>query len=181
MSNTELSVQELSDRTGRSIQSIYKRIRNKNDVIQSFLKKDSEGNIVEPLRIFESAIDVIYNKGTTASKLNPKPSLIQFRGEEEKQEKKEEQTAYLKTIDILQEQLNLLQEELKAEREDKQKKDDLIMQLNERLAESQRNLDQQQKLQLLDRQKIQQLEERHSRPLLQKFIDVFKKNDGKEQ
>lgn len=177
MINTELSVQELSDRTGRSIQSIYKRIRNKNDVIQSFLKKDSEGNIVEPLRIFESAIDVIYNKGTTASKLNPKPSLVQFREEE----KKEEQTAYLKTIDILQEQLNLLQEELKAEREDKQKKDDLIMQLNERLAESQRNLDQQQKLQLLDRQKIQQLEERHSRPLLQKFIDVFKKNDSKEQ
>lgn len=177
MINTELSVQELSDRTGRSIQSIYKRIRNKNDVIQSFLKKDSEGNIVEPLRIFESAIDVIYNRGTTASKLNPKPSLVQLREEE----KKEEQTAYLKTIDILQEQLNLLQEELKAEREDKQKKDDLIMQLNERLAESQRNLDQQQKLQLLDRQKIQQLEERHSRPLLQKFIDVFKKNDGKEQ
>lgn len=181
MSNVELSVQELSDRTGRTIQSIYKRIKNKNDVIQSFLKKDNEGNIIEPVRIFESAIDVIYNKGATASKLNPKPSLVQFRETEEKQEKKEEQTAYLKTIDVLQEQLNLLQEELRAEREDKQKKDDLIMQLNERLAESQRNLDQQQRLQLLDRQKIQQLEERNARPLLQKFFDVFKKKGGEEQ
>ncbi len=181
MSDIELSVQELSDRTGRTIQSIYKRIKNKNDVIQSFLKKDSEGNIIEPLRIFESAIDVIYNKSATASKLNSKPSLVQFRETEEKQERKEEQTAYVKAIDALQEELRALQEQLRAEREDKQKKDDLIFQLNERLAESQRNLDQQQRLQLLDRQKIQQLEERNARPLLQKICDVFKKKGGEGQ
>ena len=174
MSDIELSVQELSDRTGRTIQSIYKRIKNKNDVIQSFLKKDSEGNIIEPLRIFESAIDVIYNKSATASKLNSKPSLVQFR-------ETEEQTAYVKAIDALQEELRALQEQLRAEREDKQKKDDLIFQLNERLAESQRNLDQQQRLQLLDRQKIQQLEERNARPLLQKICDVFKKKGGEGQ
>ena len=181
MEENELSVQELSDRTGKSIQSIYKRIKNKNDIIQSFLKRDSAGNILEPVRVFESAIDVIYNKGAAATKPNAKPSLVEFRQEEEKQE----QTAYTKTIDVLQEQLKVLQAELQAEREDKQKKDDLIFQLNERLAESQRNLDQQQQLQLLDRQRIKELEEINTKslkkPLHQRLLDVFKKKDVEEQ
>lgn len=176
----ELSVQELSNRTGKSIQSIYKRIKNKNDMIQGFLKRDNEGNVLEPVKIFENVIDVIYNKETTVSKLNPKPSLVEFRQEEEKQEIKTEQNAYTKAIEILQDQLNLLQKELQAEREDKQKKDELIFQLNERLAESQRNLDQQQQLQLLDRQRIKQLEEKNTRPLHLRLLDVFRKKEEKE-
>ena len=175
MEEIELSVQELSNRTGKSIQSIYKRIKNKNDMIQGFLKRDNEGNILVPVKVFESVIDVIYNKGATSSKLNPKPSLVEFRQEEEKKDNKEEQNAYTKAIDVLQEQLRVLQAELQAEREDKQKKDDLILQLNERLAESQRNLDQQQQLQLLDKQRIKQLEERNTRPLHQRLLDVFRK------
>lgn len=190
MEEIELSVQELSDRTGKTIQSIYKRIRNKNDIIQSFLKRDREGNIIEPVKIFESAIDVIYNKGATATKLNPKPSLVEFRQEEEKKESKQEQNAYTKAIDVLQEQLKVLQAELQAEREDKQRKDNLIFELNERLAESQRNLDQQQQLQLLDRNRIKELEEINTtqlqqlqekqeiqelkKPLHQRLIDIFK-------
>jgi len=177
MGESELSVQELSNRTGKSIQSIYKRIKNKNDIIQSFLKRDSEGNILEPVKIFESAIDVIYNKGTTATKLNTKPNLVEFRQEEEKQENKQEQNAYTKAIEVLQDQLNLLKEELEIEREEKKKKDDLISQLNDRLAESQRNLDQQQQLQLLDKQRIRQLEERNTRPLHQKLLDMFRKKE----
>lgn len=181
MEETELSVQELSNRTGKSIQSIYKRIKNKNDVIQGFLKRDSEGNILEPVKVFESAIDVIYNKGATSPKLNTKPSLVEFRQEEEKRENKEEQNAYAKAIDLLQEQLKVLQAELQAEREDKHKKDDLIFQLNERLAESQRTLDQQQRLQLLDRQRIKELEEKNTRPLHQRLLDVFRKRGEQEQ
>lgn len=177
MGESELSVQELSNRTGKSIQSIYKRIKNKNDIIQSFLKRDSEGHILEPVKIFESAIDVIYNKGTTATKLNTKPNLVEFRQEEEKQENKQEQNAYTKAIEVLQDQLNLLKEELEIEREEKKKKDDLISQLNDRLAESQRNLDQQQQLQLLDKQRIRQLEERNTRPLHQKLLDMFRKKE----
>lgn len=177
MGESELSVQELSNRTGKSIQSIYKRIKNKNDIIQSFLKRDSEGNILEPVKIFESAIDVIYNKGTTTTKLNTKPNLVEFRQEEEKQENKQEQNAYTKAIEVLQDQLNLLKEELEIEREEKKKKDDLISQLNDRLAESQRNLDQQQQLQLLDKQRIRQLEERNTRPLHQKLLDMFRKKE----
>lgn len=181
MEESELSVQELSNRTGKSIQSIYKRIKNKNDIIQSFLKRDNEGNILEPVKIFESAIDVIYNKGATATKLNPKPSLVEFRQEEEKKESKQEQNAYTKAIDVLQEQLKVLQAELQAEREDKQKKDDLIFELNQRLAESQRNLDQQQQLQLLDRQRIKQLEERNTKPLYLRLLDKFTKKGEQEQ
>jgi len=181
MEETELSVQELSNRTGKSIQSIYKRIKNKNDIIQGFLKRDNEGNILEPVKVFESAIDVIYNKGATSSKLNPKPSLVEFRQEEEKKENKEEQNAYTKAIDVLQEQLKVLQGELQAEREDKQQKDKLIFELNERLAESQRNLDQQQRLQLIDRQRIKELEERNTKPLHQRLLDVFRKKGEQEQ
>ena len=185
MEEIGLSVQELSDRTGKSIQSIYKRIKNKNDIIQSFLKRDNKGNILEPVKIFESAIDVIYNKGATATKLNTKPSLVKFSQEEEKKENKQEQNAYTKAIDILQDQLKVLQNELQAEREDKQQKDKLIFELNERLAESQRNLDQQQQLQLLDRQRIKELEEINTKqlhkPLHQKLLDVFRKKGEQEQ
>lgn len=201
MEESELSVQELSNRTGKSIQSIYKRIRNKNDMIQSFLKRDNEGNILEPVKIFESAIDVIYNKGATSSKLNPKPSLVEFRQEEEKTESKQEQNAYTKAIDVLQDQLKVLQNELQAEREDKQQKDRLIFELNERLAESQRNLDQQQKLQLIDRQRIKELEETNEeistkqlqqlqelreiqelkKPLYKRLLDKFTKKGEQEQ
>lgn len=181
MEESELSVQELSNRTGKSIQSIYKRIKNKNDIIQSFLKRDSEGNILEPVKIFESAIDVIYNNGATSPKLNTKPSLVEFRQEEEKTESKQEQNAYTKAIEVLNEQLKVLQNELQAEREDKQQKDKLIFELNERLAESQRNLDQQQQLQLLDRQRIKQLEERNTKPLYLRLLDKFTKKGEQEQ
>lgn len=177
MEENELSVQELSDKTGKSIQSIYKRIKNKNDVIQSFLKRDSEGNILEPVRIFESVIDVVYNKTTTATKPNTKHSSVEFSQEEERKENKQEQNAYIKAIEILQDQLNLLKDQLEFEREEKKTKDVLISQLNDRLAESQRNLDQQQQLQLLDKQRIRQLEEKNTRPLHQRLLDVFRKKD----
>ncbi len=176
MEENELSVQELSNKTGKSIQSIYKRIKNENDVIQGFLKRDNEGNILEPVRIFESVIDVIYNKGATATKLNTKPSLVEFRQKEEKEESKQEQNAYTKAIEVLQDQINLLKEELEVEREEKKQKDIFISQLNDRLAESQRNLDQQQQLQLLDKKRIRELEERNTRPFHQKLLDMFRKN-----
>lgn len=167
----ELSVQELSNRTGRTIQSIYKRIRNPNDLLQGFLKRDSNGNVVEPVRIYENAIDIIYNKGKTTTNLNPKPQLSSA---EETKEKKEEQNAYSKAIEVLQEQLNLLQEELKVERADKEKKDKLIFELNERLAESQRMIDQQQKLSLADKQQILLLEEK-TKPVHKRLFDIFKR------
>lgn len=169
MEENELSVQELSNKTGKSIQSIYKRIKNENDVIQGFLKRDNEGNILEPVRIFESVIDVIYNKGATATKLNTKPSLVEFRQKEEKEESKQEQNAYTKAIEVLQDQINLLKEELEVEREEKKQKDIFISQLNDRLAESQRNLDQQQQLQLLDKKRIRELEERNTRPFIKSY------------
>lgn len=177
MEDVELSVQELSNKTGKSIQSIYKRIKNKNDTIQGFLKKDNEGNIIEPVKIFSSVIDVIYNKNNNATKLNTKPSSVQFSLEGKKEENKQEQIGYIKAIEVLQEQLRVLQNELQAEREDKQQKDKLIFELNERLAESQRNLDQQQRLSIADKKKILMLEEKSSKPLHQRFLDIFRKEN----
>lgn len=155
---TYISVQELSNRTKKSIQSIYKRIKNKNDVIQSFLKRDNEGNILEPYQLNESIIDIVYNKKKSNTQLNSKPCLVEFRGEKTENEKKEEQTAYSKTFDILNEQLNLLREQLSAEREENQRKDNLIFELNQRIAESNKMLDQQQQLSLADKKRILELE-----------------------
>ena len=86
-----------------------------------------------------------------------------------------------KAIEVLNDQLKLLQNELQAEREDKQQKDKLIFELNERLAESQRNLDQQQRLQLIDRQRIKELEERNTKPLVLRLLDKFTKKGEQEQ
>lgn len=163
----DLSVQELSNKTGKSIQSIYKRIKNKNDIIQGFLKRDNEGNIIEPVRIYEKVIDVIYNKSVSQPKLNPKPSSVEVVEDSKK-------NVYLRTIEVLQEQLNLLQVELRDEREDKKQKDKLIFELTERLSESQRNLDQQQQLSALDKKRILSLEEKNARPF-RRLLDVFKR------
>ena len=173
MDENTLSVQELSNKIGKSIQSIYKRINNKNDMIQGFLKRDEQGNIIEPVRIYEKVIDVVYNKGDIKPKPTAKPSLVEVSEKETQQE----QNAYTKAIEVLQDQINLLKEELEVEREEKKQKDVLISQLNDRLAESQRNLDQQQQLQLLDKQRIRQLEEKNTRPLHQRLLDVFRKKE----
>ena len=179
-----LTVQELASLKGKTIQGIYKRIKNPNDIIQNFLKRDSNGNVIQPYMIFVNGIDIIYPKDKKERdniQLNNKPRLVEFSQKEEKKEKKEEQTAYFKAIEVLQEQLNLLQEELRVEREEKQKKDDLIIQLNDRLAESQRNLDQQQKLQLMDKKRIQELEEISTKPLHRRLIAFFSRKGATEQ
>lgn len=172
-----LSVQELATQEGKSIQSIYKRIRNKNDIIQNFLQRDNEGNIIEPYMIYADGVDIIYKKNRLNYQTNTKPTepgLVEFRQQEEKQESKQEQNACIKAIEALQEQLKVLQDELKEAREDKQRKDELIFQLNERLEESQSNLERQQKLQALDRKRIQELEASHATPF-RRLLNVFKR------
>ena len=81
------------------------------------------------------------------------PSLIDDK-KVENEEKKEGQPAAMKVIEILQEQL-------RAQKEEMQEKNKIIEELNKRLEESNKMLDQQQKLSAMDKQKILSLEEQY--------------------
>ena len=64
--------------------------------------------------------------------------------------------------------------------EEIQQKNKVIADLNERLADSQRMLDQQQRLSLADKQQILMLEEkaRSKRGIISKFINLFKSEEA---
>lgn len=173
MDENTLSVQELSNKIGKSIQSIYKRINNKNDMIQGFLKRDEQGNIIEPVRIYEKVIDVVYNKGDIKPKPTAKPSLVEVSEKETQQE----QNAYIKAIEILQGQLNLLKDELQAEREANKQKDKLNSELLESLNKCQQNLDQEQQLHLIDSKRLIALEQKQSKPFFQRLLGTFRKKE----
>ncbi len=178
MSNIELSVQELSEKTGKTIQSIYKRIKNKNDLIQGYLKRDENGNITEPVKIYASVIEGIYNKKpNNDNKLNSKLNSTLFSSVHTSNE---ESIVYIKTIEILQTELNQLkiqlQEQLNLQKEEMREKNKIIESLSERLAESQQMINQQQQLSMIDKKKILELEERT--PLKEdkkrkKFLGIF--------
>ena len=148
-----LSIQEFAQLAGVTPQSIYKRIRKSNNQIHSFLKKDEEG-----LKLHKSALSILY--GISEEETTNKPSLkVDKPKEEEKQQKQEKiketqikETADQKVIEILREQIEIL-------RKDNEGKDKQIAELHERLAESQKMIDQQQKLSMADKQQILLLEE----------------------
>ena len=134
-----LSIQEFAQLAGVTPQSIYKRIRKSNNR-KSKISKSFYG---------------ISEEETTN-----KPSLkVDKPKEEEKQQKQEKiketqikETADQKVIEILREQIEIL-------RKDNEGKDKQIAELHERLAESQKMIDQQQKLSMADKQQILLLEE----------------------
>ena len=178
MKNSEedyLLIQKFADLAGVTTQSIYKRIKKPNNPIHSFLKETEEG-----LKLHRSALDLLYSKKAKGTTTQPRLEVHKplLEKTEEKENKKQvyeiETTASGKVIDILKEQLE-------AQKIQIQEKDKQIAELNERLAESQRMLDQQQKLSMADKKQILMLEEKagatKSRGLFSRLTDLFK---GKE-
>lgn len=107
--------------------------------MKAYTRKDTEG-----LKIHKDALQVVYGLDIGEQKQPFKPLL---NGVEEKKEV----TAEMKVIEILKEQLDVANKS-------NEKKDEIISQLNERLAESNRMLDQQQQLSALDKKRILELE-----------------------
>ena len=149
-----ISIKDFAELAGVSTQSIYKRIRKTDNPIQPFLKRDDN-----QLTIDKVALNVLY--GIEVDQTTTQPSLkvdnpLQNDSEmkenvKESKEIKEEATASNKVIDILREQLQ-------AQRKDIEEKNTLIAELNHRLAEVTTLLDQQQKLSIADKKRILELE-----------------------
>lgn len=177
------SVARVAEITGKTIQGIYKRIRNKEDKIQPYVKEDEEGNYI----IHKEALKVIYKidyenieaADTKQSKEKFSESSVEFSNKFAKPKEEENN----KAIELLlREQIDLLKLQLEEQKEIAKGKDKLIFELNERLAESQRMVDQQQRLSLVDKQLM--LEEKtgtHKQSVFGRFIKLFKKSEDTEQ
>lgn len=149
-----ISIKDFAELAGVSTQSVYKRIRKADNPIQPFLKREDN-----QLTIDKVALNVLY--GVEVDQTTTQPSLkvgnsLQNDSEmkedvKESKEIKEEATATNKVIDILREQLQ-------AQRKDIEEKNTLIAELNNRLAEVTTLLDQQQKLSIADKKRILELE-----------------------
>ena len=124
------------------------------------------------LKIHRDALQVIYGiekKENLTKNEVEQPRLIEGL-EVEKQ--KEEQTATMKVIEIL-------QKELEEQRKSNEIKDNQIIELTESLQKSQQLLDQEQNLNAMNTQRILQLEERNTHKKKKSFFDFFRK--GAEQ
>lgn len=147
-----IPIKEFAELAGVSTQSIYKRIKKADNPIQPFIKQ--EGN---QFTIDKVALQVLYKveveETTNQQGFKVENPLLeaQEKDGEKKENAEEKENASLKVI-------NILQEQLEAQRKDIESKNNLIAELNNRLAESQRMLDQQQKLSIIDKQRILELE-----------------------
>ena len=156
---------------GRTQQSIYKRLAKENNPLKVYAKDGADG-----LKIHRDALQVIYGiekKENLTKHEVEQPRLIEgLEVEKQKEEKKEEQTATMKVIEIL-------QKELEEQRKSNEIKDNQIMALTESLQKSQQMLDQEQKLNAMNTQRILQLEESNTHKKKKSFFDFFRK--GAEQ
>lgn len=139
MKNDYISISEFAAAAGVSQQSVYKRLRNKDDAIQPFCKK-----IDGKKYISKYAIDIIYRD-------EEPQETTQEEQTEEPQEEPTEKANENVLMTILQQQLETLRNELEV-------KNKQIENLNNRLAEANNLISQQQQLQLLDTQRIAALE-----------------------
>ena len=170
MEDNYISIKELAERVGRTQQSIYKRINKENNPIKPFVKKEKGQTFVDKV-----VIDLFYNKEKREENNPPiKPSLKEgLKVETENKKGDAESTASMIAI-------NILKEQLEAQRTQIAEKDKQIESLNERLKESQKMLDQQQQLSALDKKTILQLEEENKSKAKSKIKKLFSLFSNKE-
>lgn len=169
-----ISIKEFAELAGVSTQSVYKRIRKVDNPIQEFLKKEDNQLTIDKVAL-KVLYDVEVDQTTTQPSLkvgNPLQNDNKTKEDvKESKEIKEEATASNKVIDILREQLQ-------AQRKDIEEKNTLITELNNRLAEVTTLLDQQQKLSIADKKRILELEageqERQEKEQKKGFFSWFK-------
>lgn len=133
-----------------------------------FVKDGADG-----LKIHKDALRVVYGIEEESENKVEQPRLATGLKVEKQQETIEEkQTAEMKVIEIL-------QKELEEQRKSNEIKDNQINELTEMLQNSQRMLDQEQKLNAMNTQRILQLEESTKCKKKKNFFDFFRK--GAEQ
>lgn len=125
-----ITIKEFAAAAGITVQSIYKRLNNKNDELQPFYKEQDGKKYISI-----AALSAIYKK--------------EYQPKEEKQDSSS--TAESKIIEILREQIE-------AQRKDIEEKNKLIDTLAAQLEREQQLLNQEQQLNLVNHQKILALE-----------------------
>ena len=129
-----------------------------------FVKDGANG-----LKIHKDALQVVYGIEKEPENKVEQPRLIAGLKVEKQQETTEEkQTAEMKVIEIL-------QKELEEQRKSNEIKDNQISELTEMLQNSQRMLDQEQKLNAMNTQRILQLEKSTKIKKKKSFFDFFRK------
>lgn len=129
-----------------------------------FAKETKEG-----LKIHKNAIKVVYKIEQTFENKVEQPSLTTPSIQEKEKETTEEtHTAETKVIDIL-------TKELEEQRKSNEIKDQQIRELTEMLQNSQRMLDQEQKLNAMNTTRILQLEQGTKEKQRKSIFDLFKR------
>ena len=171
-----ITVSDLSNITGKTIQSIYKRIKNKDDKIQQFTKKDNNGNFIINTKVLSEIYNI--NDDTKLNLDKFSKSSVKFNN------KKEDKYQENQVIIELREQIKLLKQQIETHKESETTKDKLIFELNERLKENQIIIEQQQKLTLTDKQHIVFLEEFYNKKKKNFILRLFsgkKEEEWKEE
>lgn len=135
-----------------------------NNQLKIFAKETKEG-----LKIHKNAIKVVYKIEQTFENKVEQPSLTTPSIQEKEKETTEEtHTAETKVIDIL-------TKELEEQRKSNEIKDQQIRELTEMLQNSQRMLDQEQKLNAMNTTRILQLEQGTKEKQRKSIFDLFKR------
>lgn len=135
-----------------------------NNQLKVFAKETKEG-----LKIHKNAIKVVYKIEQTFENKVEQPSLTTpSMQEKEKETTEETHTAETKVIDIL-------TKELEEQRKSNEIKDQQIRELTEMLQNSQRMLDQEQKLNAMNTTRILQLEQGTKEKQRKSIFDLFKR------
>lgn len=151
-----LSIKDFAEAAGFTPQGIYKRLKDEKDELQQYCKEIDGKKFISA-----AALSAIFNK--------------EYKPHEQEQQKEESSTN--KVIEILKEQIE-------AQRKDIEEKNNLINTLAAQLENSQKLISQEQQLNYANTQKILALEAAASAPIEKEkkgFFSLFKKkgNSGK--
>ena len=125
-----LTIKEFAAAAGITVQSIYKRLNNKEDELQAFYKEQGGKKYISA-----AALSAVYNK---------------------EQEQQEETPTESKTTES--QIIEILREQIEAQRKEMEEKNKLIDTLAAQLEREQQLLNQEQQLNLVNAQKILALE-----------------------
>ena len=148
MENNLLTIAEFSKKANVSVQGIYKRIKNKNDLIQKYIVVKDDQKYIK-----EIAIQDIYKKSQTKNETEPKTAET------------------YKIIELLERQIETLKKQV-------EEKNEIVFFLQKQLEEKDKQinsitetLSQQQQLNAIDKQRIELIETKRKKPR----FNIFKK------
>lgn len=163
MSKKYISIKEFATNVGISVQAVYKRIKNSNDKIQPYLNR-----VNGKVYIDISAVDELYKGERLNLELNQVEGTNNLL-------KEDEQKNFSQVISILNQQIIAYRKELEVKDKQLEVKDKQIADLTEIVKQHSKALDQQQQLNLIDKNKLLQLESAEAKNE-KKGFNWFKKN-----